>query len=237
LRDSPLKYDIMEKQAYALVKALKEFIFYIFHSNAIAYVPSSYVKEILTQLDPDGKRDKWISMLLEYDLKIKPEKLIKGQGLAKLMAQTNCEFLGINFIVDLSIDSEEEKVPQVSQKFLDSPWYADIIDVLRNFQDPHELSKAKARFLKLKATNFCILNQSLYWKDPGGILLSCLLEGKAEKTISDFHKGDCGGHHYWKTTVHKILRESFYWPIIFYDVYKEVSICHECQFFYGKRKL
>jgi hypothetical protein len=29
LRESPLRYGIMEKQAYALVKALKEFIIYI----------------------------------------------------------------------------------------------------------------------------------------------------------------------------------------------------------------
>jgi hypothetical protein len=64
-----------------------------------------------------------------------------------------------------------------------------------------------------------------------------LLEEEAEKTIREFHKGDFGGYHYWKTTVHKILRVGFYCPIIFSDVCKEVSRCHECQFFYGKRKL
>jgi hypothetical protein len=202
-----------------------------------AYVPNSSVKDILTLPDPEGKRGKWITVLLEYDLEIKPTKLIKGQGLAKLMAQTNCGLLGINFNADLSANSEEEKVPQVSQKFLESPWYADIIYVLRNLQAPHELSKTKARFLKLKAEKFCILNQFLYWKDPGGILLSCLLEEEVEKTIREFHKADCGGHHYWKTTVHKISRASFYWPNIFSDVYKEVSSCHECQIFDGKRKL
>jgi len=83
--------------------------------------------------------------------------------------------LEINFIAYLSTNSEEEKVPQVSQKFLDSPWYADIIYVLINLQAPPELRKTKAGFLKLKEEKFCILNQYLYWKDPGGILLSCLL--------------------------------------------------------------
>jgi hypothetical protein len=67
--------------------------------------------------------------------------------------------------------------------------------------------------------------------------LSCLIEEKEEKTIKEFHKGDCGGHHYWKTTVLKILRASFYWPSIFSNVYKEVSKCHECQIFDGKGKL
>jgi hypothetical protein len=109
LRDAPLKYDIMEKQAYALVKALKEFRVYILHSHTTAYVPSSSVKDILTQPDPEGKRGKWIAVLLEYDLEIKPMKLIKGQGLEKLMAQTNCELLGINFIVDLSDSAQKRK--------------------------------------------------------------------------------------------------------------------------------
>jgi hypothetical protein len=97
-----------------LIKALKEFRVYILHSHTIAYVPSSSVKDILTQLDSEGKRRKWIVVLLEYDLEIKPTKFIKGWGLAKLMAQSNCELLGINFIDDLSAESKEEKVPQVS---------------------------------------------------------------------------------------------------------------------------
>jgi hypothetical protein len=59
--------------------------------------------------------------------------------------------LGINFIVDLSADSEEENLSQVSRKFLESPWYVDIIYVLRNLQDPPELSKTKSRFINLKA--------------------------------------------------------------------------------------
>ena len=101
----------MEKKVYALVKAFKEFRVYILHSHTIAYVPNNSVKDILTQPDPEGKRGKWITVLLEYDLDIKPTKLIKGQGLARLMAQTNCELLGINFATDMSentIDEERE---------------------------------------------------------------------------------------------------------------------------------
>ena len=48
LRDGELKYSIMEKQAYALVKALNNFRIYILHSHIIAYVPCSVVKSILT---------------------------------------------------------------------------------------------------------------------------------------------------------------------------------------------
>ena len=57
LRDAPLKYNIMEKHAFTLVKALKYFRVYILHSHVIAFVPNTVVKDILNQ-DPDGKRGK-----------------------------------------------------------------------------------------------------------------------------------------------------------------------------------
>jgi hypothetical protein len=227
----------MEKQAYALVKALKEFRTYIFHSCIIAYVPSNYVKDILTQPDPEGIRGKWITVMLEYDLEIKTTKLIKGQGLEKLMVQSNFDVLGFNFIVDLLENPQEETVLQVSQKFIDSPWSIDIIYVLRNLQAPPGLRKTKSIFLKLKVAKFFIMYNYLYWKDPGGILLNCLLEEDTKRAIKEFHKGDCGGHHYQKTIAQKILREGLYWPGIVLDVYKEISSCHECQIFDGEKKM
>jgi hypothetical protein len=47
LRDVEMRYNIMEKKSYALVKALKDFRIYVLHSKFIAYVPSPAVKEIL----------------------------------------------------------------------------------------------------------------------------------------------------------------------------------------------
>jgi hypothetical protein len=91
------------------VKALKEFRTYILHSHVIACVPNSSVKDILTQPDPEGRRGKWIAAMLEYDLEIKPTKLIKGQGLTKLMVQSDCDAVGMNFIADLSECPQEEK--------------------------------------------------------------------------------------------------------------------------------
>ena len=71
---------------------------YILHSHIIAYVPNNVVKNILTQIDPKVKREKWITVLLEYDLEISPTKLVKGEGLAKLMTDLNCESLELNFL-------------------------------------------------------------------------------------------------------------------------------------------
>ena len=78
------------------MKTLKEFRVYILHAHSTVFVPSAAIKDILTQAEPDGRRAKWIATLLEYDIEIKPTKLVKGQGLDRLMAQSNHEALGIN---------------------------------------------------------------------------------------------------------------------------------------------
>ena len=72
------------------------------HSHIIAHVPTSAVKDILTQPDPEGRRGKWIAFLHEYDLEIKPTKMIKDQVLAKLMAQSNCDLLSMHMVAELS---------------------------------------------------------------------------------------------------------------------------------------
>ena len=89
---------MLEKHAYALVKAMKAFRVYILHAQVIYYVPSFAVREILVQLDIDGKIRKWVTKVLEFDLEIKPTKLIKVQGLAKLLVEENCRVLGLNFM-------------------------------------------------------------------------------------------------------------------------------------------
>lgn len=185
----------------------------------IAYVPNVVVKDILTQDGIEGKRGKWIATILEYDIEIKPTKLIKGQGLAKLMTETNCKALDIN-----ELDNEQEMAtPQISQAFLDSPWYGDIIYVLLNLQAPPGLSRTKKRFLKMTSSKFCILDNVLFWKNHEGILLNCLLKEEANKTLQEFHAGDYGGHLYWKSTADKILRAGFYWPTLFTNVNKFVT--------------
>lgn len=159
----------------ALVKAIKDFRVYILYSHIVAYVPNLVVKDILTQDGPDGKRGNWIATFLEYDIEIKPTKLIKGQGLAKLMAKLNYQALDINFIV--AIDNEEEmKTPLISQAFLESPWYADICYILLNLQAPPKLSKTKSRLLKMKSSRFFILDNVFFWRYHEGILLNFLLK-------------------------------------------------------------
>ena len=194
----------------------------------IAYVPDFAIKSILVQLDSDGKRGMWIAKMLEVDLEIKPTKLIKGQGLARLVTEINLDAFGINFVPELLDLRGEESMVKVEDCFKQCPWYADVVYILQNLQVPLGIDRTRARFLRLKSVKYCLLNGYLNWKDLQGILLNCLLEDKTKKMSKDFHEGACGGHHYWKATIDKILRAGFYWHTLFFDVRKEVAACHKC---------
>ena len=109
LRVAELRYDLIEKQAYSLIKYLKAFKIYILHSKVVAYVPSASVKDVITQPDIDGKRAKWIAKFIEFNIEVKPTKLVKGQGLAKLMVEENCSLLDINCMGPNSDDEQTEE--------------------------------------------------------------------------------------------------------------------------------
>lgn len=172
----------MGKQAFALVKAIKDFRVYVLHSHIIVYVANVVVKEILIQNGPYGKRGKWIAVILEYDIEIKPTKLIKGQGLAKEMAESYFNALDINMVFAFD-DLEEPVTPPIDEAYLNSPLHGNLLYVVFNLNAHPGLSKTKARFLKLKAIKFCIVNGVLYWKYVGGVLLRCLLKDDHDKVM------------------------------------------------------
>lgn len=65
LQATKLKYDMTEKKAYALVKAIKNFKTYLMGATIIAFVPGSVaVKDIFTQQETTSIiRCRWIKMI------------------------------------------------------------------------------------------------------------------------------------------------------------------------------
>lgn len=86
LQFSELNYDIHEKKAYALVRSVKSFRPYLVGAQIVAYVPNATTKDILRQSEVIGKICQWINRIQEFNIEIQITKLIRGQGLAELMA-------------------------------------------------------------------------------------------------------------------------------------------------------
>ena len=205
------------------------------------------MKDVLTQPDIDGKRAKWIAKLIEFDIEVKPTKLVKGLGLAKLRAKENCELMGVNFtcvnseklqtLVATKVIQDQNANKSVAKNLCSCGWYSGIIYFQQKLEVPPGLTPNQARALKLNSVKFCIIDKLLYWKDLSRVLLRCLDKEESNQVMHHFHSSTCGGHHYWKTTAHKILRAGYYWPVLFVDVFTFVRACDQCQRFIGKQQL
>lgn len=122
------------------------------------------------------------------------------------MEESNLHALDINMIAAMSEEDEDSSLVQVSEIFLHSPWYLDIVYVLQHLSPLLGMARNISKTLKLRAAKFCIMNNALYRNDLGGMLLNCLVEEEAKQVMHDFQKGDCGGHLCWKMMENKILR-------------------------------
>ena len=70
-------------------------------------MPNATVKEILMQPKSEGKRGHWIAKTMEYDVEIKPTNLVKGQGLEKLLIESNFQALRLNVVSNEVFEEDE----------------------------------------------------------------------------------------------------------------------------------
>jgi hypothetical protein len=69
-------------------KQLKHFRSYLLKSRMKVIVPYPAVRNLLVQKELGEKRANWVTSLQEYDLKITPDQIVRGQGLCKLVADS-----------------------------------------------------------------------------------------------------------------------------------------------------
>eukprot|EP00253_Pinus_taeda_P002601 PITA_02601 len=181
-------------------------------------------------------RVRWIAKLIEFNIELKPTKLVRGQGLARLLAEKNCRTLDINCMGSIAENgqTEEEETTEleskqsVAENLASCDWYSAVIKFLLKLEIPPSITQSQARTIKLRAAKYCINENLLYWRDPSGILLRCLDKEQAIEVMQQFRSSMCGGHHYWKSTAHKILRVGYYWPSLFSDVFSFFKPCDRC---------
>ena len=69
----------------------------------------------------------------------------------------------------------------------------------------------------------------LFRKNFDGVFLHCLEKEESERVLAQLHSGDVGGHFGGYTTAHKVLRDGYYWPILFKDAHMLSRKCTICQ--------
>ena len=94
--------------------------------------------------------------MIEFGIDVNPTRMVKGEGLAKLMAEENCELMGINFtcvssaklqtVVAIEVVQDQNDIQPVVENLSSCEWYSGIIHFLQNLEVPPGL----VRFLSFK---------------------------------------------------------------------------------------
>ena len=85
---------------------------------------------------------------MEYDVEIKPTKLVKGQGLENLLADSKCEALGLHLMEEQPIQEElpsQQEKEKIMEQYAESTWYANIVHFLLYLLSPEHLDKKAVR--------------------------------------------------------------------------------------------
>ncbi|KAH9293353.1 hypothetical protein KI387_041449, partial [Taxus chinensis] len=117
------------------------------------FVPDTTIKSILTQQEFGSKRGNWVAKVQEYDIDIRPTKLVCGKGLCELIAEGARHEL-LEDIVDL---------PTVL--FLGSidEWYADIAYTFLTYGEcPSHLTAKERRVVKLRSAQYVLWENALF---------------------------------------------------------------------------
>jgi hypothetical protein len=196
-------------------------------------VPHPVVRSLFTQQEMGERRRNWMAVVQEFDLDIKPAKLVKGQGLCKLAFEAQ----------DRAIEDSgwENKIALwCGEVAYISPgqgsWYKDLTYLLHHRTCPKNLNPRERRAMRLKFAQYRLINLVLFRINYDGVLLICLEREDADKVLKELHDGPTGGHFTGNTITHKILRVGYYWPTLFKDAHTYARNCKTCQISAGKEK-
>ena len=160
LQGVELNYPAIYKQAFTVLRVAKHFWPYLLRLHAKIIVPHSAFRYLLILKVPRDRRGNWLTSLQEYDLEINPTKLVKGQGLCKLVVE------------DLDSQEEEEgwenEVDMMQREVLYIPastnsWYNDLKYYLTHGRSPCHLDAWKRQALKLKYSRYQMIDGVLFW--------------------------------------------------------------------------
>jgi len=240
LSDVAIQYRLIEKHAYALVKAIEKFRHYILGKHTIVKVPLHAVKYLLSQTYLSGNLANWLTKFQEHDLSIETVNTIKGRGLALHLSQHSVP--SSNYELEDGDDSNLFFADMIPSDLSNHPWYNDILYYLNHEKCLENLNSHQRRKLQFNSSKYFIVNNHLFRRSYDGLLLRCIDDHGAQDVLESMHGSlhdvlPSGRHFVAKSTAHKILTSGYYWPTLFHDSHLFVLSCDSCQQSSRRQKL
>ena len=115
-------------------------------------------------------------------------------------------------------------------------WYNDLKYYLTHRSSPNHLDACKKQALRLKSSQYQLIDGVLFWKNYDKVLVRCLEKYDARHILIELHDGLVGGHFSKETIKHKVLRAGYYWPTLFKDTHAHARKCQICQVNVGRER-
>jgi hypothetical protein len=105
------------------------------------------------------RRGNWMAIVQEFDLDIKPSKLVKGWGLCKLVVEAQDQVNeDSGWENGLALWCSEALYLPLGQE----SWYGKLIYLLHHGTFPENLNPKERRALRLKLAQYCLINSVLF---------------------------------------------------------------------------
>ena len=147
-------YSTTEKEMLAIVFACEKFRPYILGSHVIIHTDHAAIKYLMAKKEAKPRLIRWVLLLQEFDLEIKDKK-----GCDNVIADH------FSRVEKPTVQEEEKEIAenfpdeQLFQLSLQSPWYADIVNLLACGFMPPELSYQQRKNLRTDSRFYI-------WDDP-----------------------------------------------------------------------
>ena len=118
---------------------------------------------------------------------------------------------------------ESQSVMEISHE---PNWIDPLVTYLKDGVLPPDAKEA--RKLKNQASRYILYEGKLYKRSYSLPLLKCLRPSEADFALREVHEGVCGSHLGARSLSHKLLRQGYYWPIMYHDSVEYVRRCDRC---------
>ena len=142
--------------------------------------------------------------------------MVKGQGLCKLAVEALDPQMKEEEGWDNEVDLLQSEVLYIATS--NNSWYNDIKCYLEGSSRNH-LDAQKKQALRLKSSQYQLIDGVLFWQNYDKVLLRCLEKDDVKHILTELHDGPTGGHFNGNTIAHKVLRAGYYWPTLFKDAH------------------
>jgi len=212
MNEHEINYAIHEKEALAIVHALRTWRVYLEGQKFIVYTDHHSLQFLESQKNITRRQARWLELLQNFDFKI---QYIKGKS--NVVADALSRRPHLNTISTLQLD--EKLIESIKEKYKTSSW---IQEIKKQLQQKPVLKQYKHYFVE----NDLIYFQNTSDENPR----LCLPRNKdlIQQLLYEYHDSTIAGHVGFDK-VYKAVHTIFFWKHMQKDIKAYVTSCDVCQ--------